>query len=228
MWRGWWVRDCLNVENYCASLLQRNFRSYWARLNFKYDQYRVIMVQAQARSYLVKRKISKMNAAATSIQCQLRVFLARYRTYQTLANIMVVQSVCRRFLAKKRVDILMKKRSAAVRKRANIGIGIEPRDNKGYHGHGYPERTMMNNNIVSHSTRTVKAGTQTQTHSLRNHSSGEVEIIHHRNNESRDGAFRSPQSAHDIDGDDLIRKWQSRRSRRSSRKKSPRRDVAEF
>ncbi len=140
-WRGWWVRDCMNVENYCATIIQKTFRSYLERGNFKYDLYSVTMAQAQVRGYLARSKINREKKAAVMIQCQWRVFQAKYKIYQNLAHILIVQSVCRRFLAKKRVKhIRAKFRTTRMKPKPEFSP---------------PMRSIA----VTHSEKTLKSGT---------------------------------------------------------------------
>ena len=44
--RGWWVRDSLNVDHFCATRIQSQFRAYRCRMDFFYDIYRIIVVQS--------------------------------------------------------------------------------------------------------------------------------------------------------------------------------------
>ena len=64
-YRGWWVRDCLSVDHYCATLIQKNVRRYLRRMGFEFDLYRVVIVQSVVRRFLVthpRRQVSPVAA----------------------------------------------------------------------------------------------------------------------------------------------------------------------
>ena len=54
VWRGWWVRDCLNVDNYCASVIQRNTRAFLIKCRRK--KAAAILIQKQWRGFSIKKK----------------------------------------------------------------------------------------------------------------------------------------------------------------------------
>jgi len=100
--RGWWVRDCANLDNYCATLIQQNARSYLTRLNFKFNLYQIIIIQSVVRRYLVKAQHRLHNQGAILIQAEWRRFKAQLNFMHNLADILLVQSICRRHLAELR------------------------------------------------------------------------------------------------------------------------------
>jgi len=140
VWRGFWVRDCINVESYCASTIQKAFRSYWARLTYTVDLYRIIIVQSTVRTFLAKTRLKKQLDAATLIQAKWRVCSAKEKFMNSLADVLIAQSVCRRFLVKKRMENLRSKRSKFQRSQPMT------------------DRNIMKNVPFSHSERTIKTG----------------------------------------------------------------------
>ena len=57
IWRGWWVRDCINVDNYCASVIQSNLRIYLLKRRIEKKQLAVILIQKRWRGYIVRKKV---------------------------------------------------------------------------------------------------------------------------------------------------------------------------
>lgn len=110
-WRGWWVRDCLNVETYCACMIQKAFRCHLAQRQYVYDLQRIIVVQSVMRRFLTTLAIEKQTKAATTIQTVWRKSAAKHKYINTLVDILIVQSVCRRFLALKRIASINKKKT---------------------------------------------------------------------------------------------------------------------
>jgi hypothetical protein len=47
--RGWWARDCLGVDHYCASMIQSVVRCYLQKINYHYDIYRIVVCQSVIR-----------------------------------------------------------------------------------------------------------------------------------------------------------------------------------
>ena len=144
-WRGFWVRDCINVESYCACTIQKAFRSYWGSLTYKFDIYRILIAQSVARRYLMNLRMKK-KAAATLIQSNWRGYAAKEAFVNMVTDVLIVQSVCRRFLVKKNVGIARSKRSQLQRS--------QPMTN----------RDIMKNMTASHSMRTIKTGTTAGRH----------------------------------------------------------------
>jgi hypothetical protein len=74
--RGWWVRDSLTVDNYCAVLIQKTFRGYKCRMDYVYSLWQITTVQAVARSYIAQE------LATTRLYCIL-IIQSIYRGYRT-------------------------------------------------------------------------------------------------------------------------------------------------
>ena len=96
-WRGFWVRDCILVDNYCATLIQKLYRGHLARWCYGYDLCRITIAQSVVRRFLVQSSIRK-NRAATLIQARWRGYVGVKQFICQLADILIVQSVCRRWL----------------------------------------------------------------------------------------------------------------------------------
>jgi hypothetical protein len=96
-WRGFWVRDCILVDNYCATLIQKLYRGYLARWCYGYDLCRITIAQSVVRRFLVQSSIRK-DRAATLIQARWRGYIGVKHFICQLADILIVQSVCRRWL----------------------------------------------------------------------------------------------------------------------------------
>lgn len=139
-WRGWWVRDCINVESYCATSIQRVFRSYIARKKYKSCIRHVVVLQRATRSFLYNREKEWMHNAASDIQSRWRAYSARKTYWKTLDNIVTIQRFTRERIEVKRQQRLLVLRSALQRS--------EP----------HTDRKLMNNAQSSQSLRTVKAG----------------------------------------------------------------------
>jgi hypothetical protein len=60
MWRGFWVRDMLDVDIYCATLIQKSCRGFLCRSRYHEDMGRIVLVQSWWR-----RNIARDQAAIT-------------------------------------------------------------------------------------------------------------------------------------------------------------------
>ena len=80
VFRGFWARDCLNVDLFCATAIQRIFRGYVCRMNFHYDRYRIVKVQSVWRKCIARERVAYLLAYAILIQSTARGFIARRAT----------------------------------------------------------------------------------------------------------------------------------------------------
>lgn len=111
IFRGWWARDFIKVDHYCASIIQKNFRAYRCRNLFLYDLYRVVVVQSVVRRYIVRKSFGyseqdlvirrALDFAAAIIQSQWRCFSTEIRFLRTYRDILIVQSVVRGWLVRR-------------------------------------------------------------------------------------------------------------------------------
>ena len=112
VFRGWWVRDSLHVDHYCATLVQRMVRGFLARVNFYYDMYRIILAQAYVRMIMARDEAAERLAFVVVIQSHVRGFLQRKRVRAFLPQrnghqaqyvaAVKIQSLCRSYLMHER------------------------------------------------------------------------------------------------------------------------------
>lgn len=147
--RGWWVRDSLSVDHYCATLIQRIFRGFLCRTNYHFDLYRIIVIQsiwrrnaareaavdrlacvmaiqAAYRGFAVRRSFDAWGLAqtevwaATKIQTRWRGYDAQMNYLHTLADILVVQSIARVWLTKRVVVPYLRAQKTATEKSTSV------------------------------------------------------------------------------------------------------------
>ena len=136
--RGWWVRDCLGVDNYCATMIQKIYLGYHCRNQFTINLYRVIVVQsicrrwlamddavtriycivriqAFARGSLVRNRMkfralenNVYDAAAIMIQTQWRSFWCEMNFLRAYEDILVVQSIVRGWITRRLIRSWLK------------------------------------------------------------------------------------------------------------------------
>ncbi|CAJ1931952.1 unnamed protein product [Cylindrotheca closterium] len=109
VFRGWFVRDIIKIEHYCATIIQKNARGLVYRNQYQYDLFRIIMAQSVVRRFLVCRDLyvvapdpevrRVLDFAAAMIQARWRGFVAEMRYFQNYRDVLLVQSVVRRWLA---------------------------------------------------------------------------------------------------------------------------------
>lgn len=129
--RGWWVRDCLGIDNYCATMIQKTYRGSCCRNNLRVDLSRVakvqsicrrwlalddavtriyciVRIQAIVRGSLVRKRTrfdalenNVYHAAAITIQTNWRSFWCEMKFLRTYEDILVVQSIVRGWIARR-------------------------------------------------------------------------------------------------------------------------------
>jgi len=115
--RGFWVRDCLSVDRYCAIVIQKAFRRFRIRNHYHYDVYRIIVVQSIWRRNIVCSEVSKSfkdqaweadpsrlahrATAAIRIQSRWRSYAVESVLIRTLVDVLIVQTVVRRWAARR-------------------------------------------------------------------------------------------------------------------------------
>lgn len=77
--RGWWVRDSINVDHFCATLIQTAFRRWHTRMEYHYDLFRITVVQSVWRQKMVYRRVRFLQFLIIRIQAAARGYLARRR-----------------------------------------------------------------------------------------------------------------------------------------------------
>jgi IQ calmodulin-binding motif len=76
VFRGFWVRDCLNVDHYCATVIQKSFRGLICLVDYQYDLYRIMVVQSVWRMNIAQRHAVRVHRSIIKIQAIMRCFLA--------------------------------------------------------------------------------------------------------------------------------------------------------
>jgi len=118
--RGFWVRDCLDVDHYCATSIQTAYRSRSCRKKYLHDLARIILVQSWWRRNVARDLAANTLAYVIFIQAVFRGFRVRRRFKAYRAKKLrvmkiaatVVQSKWRSFAAESQfirvlVDILI-------------------------------------------------------------------------------------------------------------------------
>jgi hypothetical protein len=134
--RGFWVRDSLNVDHFCATMIQKWYRRHHQRHHYFADLSRIILVQSiwrrsiarehaafflgsvitvqsLFRSYSARKKLysgltclRKDTMAAVVIQSQWRTYACECNFIRDLVDILIVQSVVRTWLARRHLSSL--------------------------------------------------------------------------------------------------------------------------
>jgi hypothetical protein len=129
--RGWWARDCITVDNYCACIIQKNYRRYrcWetyllncyrivkvqsvVRRKLAHDRagtllYCIVVIQAAFRGYVVRKRMGPQRArilspdrSATIIQSQWRSFSSEMNFLRSYEDVLVVQSIARGWITRR-------------------------------------------------------------------------------------------------------------------------------
>ena len=106
--RGWWVRDCLAVDNYCATMIQKTYRGWLAVDASITKMYCIVRIQSIARGFLVRKGLrplsheqSIQDIAATIIQAQWRSFSCEMKYLRAYEDILLVQSVARGWITRR-------------------------------------------------------------------------------------------------------------------------------
>jgi myosin heavy subunit len=79
VYRGFWVRDCLDVDHYCATAVQRMYRGLSCRKAYALDVQRIILVQSWWRRNIARDKAANILAYAIMIQSAFRSHMVRKR-----------------------------------------------------------------------------------------------------------------------------------------------------
>jgi hypothetical protein len=75
--RGWWVRDYVAVDNFCAKMIQKAFRGFRCRSNYSFDLFRIVLVQSIARKSFARKESLIRLSSVVAIQAAFRAFLVR-------------------------------------------------------------------------------------------------------------------------------------------------------
>lgn len=87
VYRGWYARDCIAIDNYCATIIQKTFRSYMARQMVRVYQQQVAKERMIRQQQAVKeRMVRQQKAAAERVARQQRLENERMARQQQLEN----------------------------------------------------------------------------------------------------------------------------------------------
>eukprot|EP00804_Cyclotella_cryptica_P018691 CCRYP_007206-RA/>CCRYP_007206-RA protein AED:0.05 eAED:0.05 QI:68/1/1/1/0/0/2/344/1097 len=93
--RGWWVREGIEVDHYAAGQIQRVFRGWWAREALEVDRYCAVEIQRVIRGYLCRMSYIYDLYCIIVAQSVVRRYLAFYTSAIRLANILYIQAIYR-------------------------------------------------------------------------------------------------------------------------------------
>lgn len=93
--RGWWVREGIEVDHYAAAQIQRVFRGWWAREALEVDRYCAVEIQRIIRGYLCRMSYIYDLYCIIVAQSVVRRYLAFYTSAIRLANILYIQAIYR-------------------------------------------------------------------------------------------------------------------------------------
>jgi hypothetical protein len=112
IFRGWWVRDCLAVDNYCATMIQKTYRG-WLAVDASITRvYCIVRIQSLARGYLARKRFLSASSereyqevAATIIQAQWRSFSCEMKFLRFYEDLLIVQSVVRGWITRRLIRL---------------------------------------------------------------------------------------------------------------------------
>lgn len=137
--RGWWVRDCIAVDHYCATMIQKAYRGFLYRTRYLHLMYSIVTVQSLWRRQLARRKVHKRkfelvhyhmyDHAATVIQSKWRGFVCEMEYLRDYESILVVQSVSRGWIARRLISSWLRSHDSHKSRMKNYLIkkSIDPR-----------------------------------------------------------------------------------------------------
>jgi IQ calmodulin-binding motif len=81
LYRGFWVRDCLDVDHYCATVLQRMYRGLSCRKKYANNLRRIILVQSWCRRNIARDEAANILVFVIVIQSAFRGYRKRKLYY---------------------------------------------------------------------------------------------------------------------------------------------------
>lgn len=93
--RGWWVRDGLEVDHFAAATIQRVFRGWWVREGLAVDDYCAVEIQRMVRGHLCRMSYIYDLYCIIVVQSVVRRYIAFYTSAVRLANIIYIQAIYR-------------------------------------------------------------------------------------------------------------------------------------
>lgn len=77
VFRGFWVRDCVSVDHYCAKVIQTAYRGFHCRMQYNFDVHRIIVVQSIWRRFNARFAADDRLAATIYLQAAIRGYQMR-------------------------------------------------------------------------------------------------------------------------------------------------------
>jgi hypothetical protein len=110
VFRGWWVRDSLTVDHYCATSIQTVLRGFICRLHYKTQLYCILLIQAVFRGHVVRKILQEsagglenehtLDEAAVIIQTRWRGYACEMTFLRIHEDIVSVQKVARGWITR--------------------------------------------------------------------------------------------------------------------------------
>jgi hypothetical protein len=98
VFRGWYARDSLEDNHYCATQIQRVVRGYLATMHVFEDLYSITIVQSVVRMHLAINKAVDRLSSVIAIQAWYRGVNTRYEMGEREYSAIAIQSHWRRYL----------------------------------------------------------------------------------------------------------------------------------
>jgi hypothetical protein len=86
LFRGFWARDSLDVDHYCATIIQRSFKRLTFRLNYLFLISRVVHIQSVWRRSTARDTVAIKLGAVIAMQAYVRGFHTRKRMKEQLSE----------------------------------------------------------------------------------------------------------------------------------------------
>ncbi|KAL3923381.1 MAG: hypothetical protein SGILL_001690 [Bacillariaceae sp.] len=130
IFRGWWVRDCLAVDNYCATMIQKTYRGWRAVDAVITRVYCVIRIQSIMRGFLSRKQLQYTSpehdyrdVAATMIQAQWRSFSCEMKFLRFYEDLLIVQSVVRGWITRRLIRLWLMAHNQNIPRTLNESTG---------------------------------------------------------------------------------------------------------
>eukprot|EP00529_Nitzschia_sp_RCC80_P006244 CAMPEP_0113514816 /NCGR_PEP_ID=MMETSP0014_2-20120614/40612_1 /TAXON_ID=2857 /ORGANISM="Nitzschia sp." /LENGTH=1567 /DNA_ID=CAMNT_0000411341 /DNA_START=287 /DNA_END=4990 /DNA_ORIENTATION=+ /assembly_acc=CAM_ASM_000159 len=140
--RGWWVRDCIAVDHYCATMIQKNYRGFLYRTRYLHLMYSIVTVQSLWRRQIARKQVRRrkmdlihfhtFDHAATTIQAKWRSFVCEMKYLRDYEDVLVVQSVARGWIARRLIGSWLRTHHHADKSRIKQYLkkkSVDPRSN---------------------------------------------------------------------------------------------------
>ena len=135
VFRGWFARDSLEDNHYCATQIQRVTRGYLATMHVFEDLYSITVVQSVVRRFLALNVAVDRLSSIIAIQAWYRGIRARRNADEKLYSAIAIQSAWRRYMCQMTyqfdvIDIIIVQ--SIVRRRQAIQLRKKTAVNKKY------------------------------------------------------------------------------------------------